>query len=123
NSSPSATVRSTWSTAVTAPNRFTTPSMPTIIGRGGGRRGRLLLQLVPPGLDVRAVLRLERLRPPGRDGLVVHVGHLAVEVRAHAAGELHRGLRGRAGRLLHLVLRVHREQAALHEHLLPALGE
>src|SRR5262252_399616 len=87
NSSPSATARSARSTAVTAPNRFTTPSTRMITRVGSGER-LLLLQLVPLSLDVGAELGLEGLRPLGGDVLVVDVRHLALEIRPHPAGEL-----------------------------------
>src|SRR5213083_590028 len=74
------------------------------------------LRLLPHRLDVAAELRLERLRAPGGPRVVVDVGHLAVEVRAHASRELHRHLRRRAGRPLHLVPRGDREETTLHEH-------
>src|SRR5258705_13816067 len=120
-SSPSATVRSTRSTAVTAPKRLVTPWISMIMP--GGAAPPLLLQLVPPGLDLGAEPGLERLRPLGRHRLVVDVGHVGLEVRAHPAGELDRELRGRARRALHLVLRGDREEPALHEYLLAALGQ
>src|SRR6266571_5406971 len=114
NSSPSATSNVARSTAVTPPKRLTT-SRSAILTPGS--------RLLPDGLDVGPELRLQRLGALLRDRLVVDVRHLAIEVRAHAAGELHRELCGRAGRALHLVLRGDREEPALHEHLLAALGE
>src|SRR5262245_66532382 len=112
-------VRSTRSTAVNAPNRLTTPRAPTITRPAPA--ALLLLQLVPLGLDVGAKPGLEGLRSLGGHRLVVHVRHVPVEVRPHPTGELDGQLGGRSGRALHLVLRRDREQAALHEHLLPAL--
>src|SRR5712692_4532067 len=74
--------------------------------------------LLPGGLDVGAKARFQGLRALGRDGLVVDVGDLTVEVRADAPGELHGQLGRRARRPLDLVLRRHRKQAAFHEHSL-----
>src|SRR5688572_25839903 len=101
NSSPSPMARSTRSTAAVAPKRLTSPS--TAMSAMVSRRSFRLLEVVPPGLDVGAEARLERLGALGRHVLVVDVGDLLVEVRAHAAGELHGELRGGAGRALHLV--------------------
>src|SRR5262249_13568175 len=102
NSSPSATVRSARSTAVTAPNRFTPPSA-RLIPRGGSGARLLLLQLVPLRLDGGAKLGLGRLCPLGGPVLVVDVAHPALEVRAPPAGELDGHLRGRARGALDLV--------------------
>src|SRR3989440_2263744 len=113
NSSPSPISSVTRSTAVAAPNRLVTSRSAILI------RSRFL----PDRLDVAAEPRLERLRALGGHGLVVDVRHVAGEVRADAAGELHRHLRRRARRALHLVSRRDREQAALHEDLLAALGQ
>src|SRR4029450_13731735 len=113
-SSPSATSSSARSTAVTAPNRLTTPRIAIFT---------LTLEPLPPGFDVGAELGLQRLRPLGRHRLVVDVGDLPVEVGADAAGELHCQLRGRAGRALHLVLGGDGEEPPLHEDALAALGE
>src|SRR5438874_12934596 len=113
NSSPSPTSSETRSTAMAAPNRLVTSRSAILI------RSRFL----PDRFDVAAEPRLERLRALGGHGLVVDVRHVAVEVRAEAAGELHRHLRRRARRALHLVPRRDREQAALHENLLAALGQ
>src|SRR5947207_241981 len=113
NSSPSPISSETWSTAVAAPNRLVTSRSAILI------RSRFL----PDRFDVAAEPRLERLRALGGHGLVVDVRHVAVEVRAEAAGELHRHLRRRARRALHLVPRRDREQAALHEDLLAALAQ
>src|SRR5437764_733441 len=85
--------------------------------------GVALLWLLPGGLDVGAEFGLERFGALGGDGLVVDVRELAVEVGAHATGELHGHLRRGAGRALHLVLRRDGEEPALHEDLLPALGQ
>src|SRR3989442_6242815 len=116
NSSPSPISRLARSTAVTFPNRLRTSRSP-IFTDGPG------LWLLPGRFDVRAELLLERLRPLLRDVLVVDVGDVAVEVRAHAAGELDGHLGGRAGRSLHLVLRRDREEPALHEDVLTALRQ
>src|SRR5512145_3030379 len=85
NSSPSFTSSETPATAVTSPKRLTT-----------SRSSIFTLGLLPGGLDVGAEPGLERLGALGRHRLVVDVGDLAVEVGAHAAGELHRHLGGRA---------------------------
>src|SRR5213593_1849622 len=94
NSSPSPISSDTRSTAVAPPKRLVT-SRSAIFMSSASR-------FLPDGLDVAAELRLQRLGAPGGHGLVVHVGDLTVEVRAHAARELHRHLRRRAGRALHL---------------------
>src|SRR2546430_6324889 len=111
-SSPSPISSETRSTAVAAPNRLVTSRSAILI------RSRFL----PDRFDVAVEPRLERLRALAGHGLVVDVRDVAVEVRADAAGELHRHLRRRAGRALHLVLRRDRKQAALHEDLLAAPG-
>src|SRR5882672_11954114 len=116
NSSPSPISRLARSTAVTFPYRLRTSRSP-IFTDGPG------LWLLPGRFDLGAELLLERLRPLLRDLLVVDVGNVAIEVRAHAAGELHGHLGGRARRPLHLVLRRDREEPALHEHPLPALAQ
>src|SRR5437773_7932253 len=137
NSSPSAISREMRSTAVVLAKRLVTSlSAIFIMARGDPRRppsnspihvapdtvGVALLWLLPGGLDVGAEFGLERFGALGGDGLVVDVRELAVEVGAHAAGELHGHLRRGAGRALHLVLRCDGEEPALHEDLLPALG-
>src|SRR5882762_9283508 len=102
NSSPSPISSETRSTAVAAPNRLVTSRSAILI------RSRFL----PDRFDVAVEPRLERLRALAGHGLVVDVRDVAVEVRADAAGELHRHLRRRTRRALHLVLRRDREQAA-----------
>src|SRR5262249_61650538 len=89
-SSPSPILSSTRSTAVTAPNRFTTAAMSIFTtGRKSAARERLLLlQLVPLRFNVRTELGLERLGPLGRGRLIVDVRHLVIEVGADAAREL-----------------------------------
>src|SRR5947209_4095976 len=153
NSSPSPISSDTRSTAVVVANRFVTslsamftcieggpstvpPRTPLFASRPTARPPRtplfalgatptppLASRLFPRRFDVAAELRLQRLGAPGGHGLVVHVGDLTVEVRAHAARELHRHLRRRAGRALHLVSRRDGKEPALHEDLLPALGQ
>src|SRR5919197_1576797 len=134
NSSPSPISSETRSTAVAPPKRLVTSRSPIFIVIEGGpstvaprtppfalgatRTPRSVSGLLPDGLDVAAELRLQRLRAPGGHGLVVHVGDVAVAVRAHAAGDLQRHLRGRAGRALHLVPRRDGKEPALHEDLL-----
>src|SRR5262245_25713019 len=111
------------STAVVAPKRFTTSLMVIFMvrcrgpGRTQGFEGgpprvplETSVRLLPDRLDVRAEAGLEGLGALGGHGLVVDVGDLAVEVRAHAARELHRQLGRRAGRALDLVLRRDREE-------------
>src|SRR5437868_10363987 len=115
NSSPSAISSEMRSTAVVLAKRLVT-SRSTMFMRSA-------LWLLPGGLDVGAEFGLERFGALGGDGLVVDVRELAVEVGAHAAGELHGHLRRGAGRALHLVLRRDGEEPALHEDLLPALGQ
>src|SRR5262249_6845081 len=124
NSSPSPMARSTRSTAVTAPKRFTTASMLIFTKpRSIARRALLLLQLVPLGFDLGAKLRLERFGSLSGNGLVVHVAPFLIEVGAHPARELHGHLGRRAGRALHLELGRHGEEPALHEDLLATLGQ
>src|SRR6266540_443495 len=128
NNSPSPISRLASSTAVTLPNCLRTwRSLIFTVGAGPPRRRRAraarTLRLPPGRLDVRAELLLERVRPLLRDVFVVDVRDLALEIRPHAARELHRQLGGRARRALHLVLRRDREEPPLHEDLLPTLAQ
>src|SRR5581483_4663935 len=125
NSSPSATSSDTRSTASVVSNRFVTSRSSMIIGVGDVSFPPPVVcsGFLPDGLDVRTEAGLERLRAARGDGLVVDVGDVAVEIRADAARELDCHLGGGAGGPLHLVPGRDREQSALHEDPLAALGE
>src|SRR5712692_181356 len=134
-SSPSAISSVTRSTAVTRSKPFVTLRSEMFIGPGSARpahpestilaaaRAAARLRLLPDRFDLRAEPRLEGVGALLGDALVVDVGDLAVEVGAHAARELDGHLRVGAGRSLDLVPGRDREEPALREDLLPALGE